>query len=1001
WRDRVRDGEEVLARDEAAWQRRTQARALEPVLTGAGESVDCSTRLADLGVDVHGMVGVAADYGEAAVGLHVTVGIDGRELCTLDVDHPVRGRGRIDVRGLTANRDWTGIGDPAQQAALGKLTGDALWRCVERIADRPALALAEGRHVLIDALAGLVAGEERPALRARLEALPLFGTVDERTASLADLRAEVERAGTLAAVDDTAELGRPGDRRLIVRIGTSGLAALAALFGTRLRRVDERWRAEATGARSFHEAPVREPELEWPTVSTLSFQTPTTHGVVGLLMPRDAPGGGDDADRDSRIRLHVGGRHIASHTPSWHPALEAWVNDDRLAPTADYRDVARDATYREVLALVEAQVAELCARAAEQRGGLDGRLQLRLCRLVLDRRDLLTVAAAAAPRGTEARLLAARLWPCDSAEGESLRSTAEVLNAQRDGRLALADPEVAEGEPAAGQLVLLAGADLRTVLARGGLTGLPDLTSELRGSMLHRRFLARAARARLDLDAVGERHLIARAPLTGDGWSGEVGVDVHPRQDITAYVHVDGRPLAEHTIESALGAVAIAQWSGLHVDAAWQAPVADAALASFEQHLRRAAWKLYAGLAAAPSATALPLLIAALHAAEQETEKDPEHAALLAALRAAPLFEDTHGRSHTLLEVREQADAAPVRTITRDTFDGNQWPTPDLVLVIDEAVWPAASALVALEQHDGRWRVECARALNRELAPDHHELPRGRLAEAEVDAGDLRGVLALSDDGDGPVGKLGLLSEGRRVEVRAFPELRGLVGWIDGPLATDDLFKAVALTPAQQRELERLYDERLAGAVELAHEHRRRRGDTWRALGRYVRLYLYRHVDALGGSFRQRRDHVLAPPEALPAPLRRALACPVFQTGDGDWVALAALLAAEVPRIAIGEGRERGLPEGTVVVRAAGDELPALLAALIGGAGVSTAGELRRQAIEEREHAEERAHKEREARVAGARGRAEAAWRALLREIAPSGQGAPTPGQIRHLDLPA
>ncbi len=997
WGDRARDGSDVLARDDAAFVRRRDARALAPVLTDALEPVSCEATIPDLGLQVRGQVGLALRYRKADAGVAMTVGVDGRELYRVTLDHPLRGEARLDVTGLTANRDWTGPGDPRQEGALRSLVSGALWGSVERVAADRGLTLLrdEDRYaMLIEALAALTASEEHPELRLRLQELPLFGTVDGRALSLTELGAHVERTGAVDAVEDSLPTGRPRDGRMIVHTSREGLALLQRKFAGKLSRCDERWRGEVDGARTFAEAPISTPHLKLESVASLYFQSGSTTGMVGLLEPDDSLGAGDDADGDSVVNLHIGGRPIASHEPDWHPAVEAWVDDVRMTPNGDYSDVVDDQVFRAVMALVEAQIPELVARAAEKRSALEPGVHMRLCRLALDRRDALVAAAKADPRGPQARLLAAPLWPCAAAGSETRRSTTDILAAHAAGTLGTADDEIEGGEPEAGWVVVLASADLLAVLHRG-LARLPDRSEDLRASQARVYFRARAAIDRIDLRSTGwsEPHL-ARHPIEGDGWAGELAVLRERTAGIEVQIHHENRRLATRTIESAVGAAAVAQWTGLQVSPRWDEPAPGDSLTAFELHLRRCAWRMVTALAADAGGSARPALIATLHDAEKESERDPDHAAMVAALRAAPLFSDTHGKTWSVVDLRAQADARPLKSITPETYDGNQWPTPDVVLVISDGDWPAASGLFAVERYDGEWGIECVASLNRHFAPTSHRLPRGRMVETEVRAGDVHGVLALDDD-PGP-GRIGLLSGGKKVEERELPDMPGLCGWIDGPLATDDVFRSVELTMHQRAEIDRLYDQRLAAAVDLAHEHRRRRGDTWRALGRYVRAYLVRHLGDLGGSFRQRRDAALAPPASLPEAMRKALACPVFLDGEGEWVPLPALLGGDDPRVVVSPARERGLPEGTVAVRGDPDEIIPLLVGLLGSKAVDSADAVRAAAAQSAAARKAEA----EDRKQHARRDAIAALRALLREIAPEGGGGLPQSRIRNLELP-
>ena len=248
-----------------------------------------------------------------------------------------------------------------------------------------------------------------------------------------------------------------------------------------------------------------------------------------------------------------------------------------------------------------------------------------------------------------------------------------------------------------------------------------------------------------------------------------------------------------------------------------------------------------------------------------------------------------------------------------------------------------------------------------------------------VDLRDLRGRLALSQTA-GP-GRVGLLSGGRKVEVRELPDLPGLVGWLDGPLPTNRRFRRVQMESAHFDLLERWYDERLAAAVELAHAHQWRRGGTWYALSWYARVYLSRHLKTLGGSVHLRRNRIIPPDESLPEPLRRALACPVFQEGNGDWVSVSALLSAGKPRIIVGKGGEDNLPPGAVLLRGSATELVPLLAGLVGGHSVQSADQARSMADVGRRRAEDKARE----KVQHEQGAVLDVVRALLSELSDGG----------------
>jgi hypothetical protein len=927
--DRIRDGARVLARDDKAHHRRTNApllaARLSPERVAAAAPVVYDADAASHGMTVRGEVGPWRAYDDKSSGLRLLLGVEGRLLCTIEVQHPLRGVGQLDCQGLIPNRDWLSVADPRQLELLRELSAAALWEATEEVARRAQQRLTRGiaedeqvRRLLLDALdAQLAADEPRPTLLALLKELPLYRSVQGQPLSAAQLEVHVAEAGKLLLVGEQRDEGTPGDGRLIVRTGAVALQTLANLLGTdQLETHDEAWEEELAGQRRRRETTPSKPQVSEQSVVLLPFHRGPTSGLAGLLPPVRSGYTEPAQDRRSLVELHIDRRLVAKKTPHWHPPVHVWINDDRLRPARSFRDVVEDAVYAEVMELAQGQTLELVARAADRCEGRweddpDDPLRRRIALYVLAQLQALR-AASEAGRGPERTLMRTNLWDCLTAKRRRLIDTRRLLQAHAAGRLATANPSV-ENLPGDKEMVVVRaiGAERQHLLT--ALGSLPDYTSQLKRDEAHRVFLQYKRHRRIDLDAMSARpseDYLWRAALTESGWEGELGLLAEPGGKMLVHIFTESRQLVVHQIDGPVAAICAVQFEGLSPNDAFSDVERDDAFASWYEALRQTVLAALEQVAAAqeqetssPRRRAMAgVLLNALASLAARQSSEEGVARLVGRLRELPALDDTAGRRWSVAALREQAEAhQTVACVFPETAAQTRHDDDQLVLVLDSGAHRVLSKLVPLSRVDADYAAAAAARQRMKKAPRKVDVPWSRsVARAEVidEALGLRGELALSVP---PAqGTLALLAGGLVVQQRLFNEMPGLLGYLDGELTPDRAFKKVELTTPQRQLIRQLYEARLEQSLAEAEAGglSKRRSARAQALCFYALVYLRHKLKGLAGNQAERRSKVLARLD-LAAPLLRALDLKVFERHDGSWIDLATLVSGEDPLVVL------------------------------------------------------------------------------------------------------
>ncbi len=891
----VQSGARVLRRDSAAHVRRQAAPALERLSAGevlAPTEIDEDHEL----VSMRGQAGVYNAYERAPAGkLLLRVGLAGRLLVERAVPHPLRGVAQIDCQRLEPNRDWNGVANQRQLEVIEQRAAEALWRAAGALADRmlrpgapPPTPRVAGRLLLLE----MLAGRPKEADERQLQA-PLFRTVHDQRISASALQQRAAAEGHVLVVSDALGGGVPADGRTIVRAGPTAMAVLESLLGSALKRHDDVWRQDLAGQARRRETPVSTPDVSEVALEQVYFNAGPSSGLAGLLPLT--------GDLRSLVRLHVGNRQVASREPRWQPAVEVWLNDDRLQPTRDFVDVVQDEVYQQAMATAEAQVPELLAAAAarlvHRRQTAHGdTLGAWLRAHVMTQLQRLQVEAAATPLGPASRLLRAAMWRCLTGEGERWLDTAELLAAAGAGQLALV-PHDASGRPADPTMVLLPASTERQAL-QGALGELPDHGDRLRRDQAYRTFCWRKQVPRVDLSRAGVGdldRLLWRHALDNAGWEGELGLLPGGGRSLTVTLFWERRRLAALTLPCAAPAVGAVQCSLWSINDDYSDVVQDEAYEAWVLSLQEeVAGMLRRAAAALPDLPRRrrerlgPALVAALAAAD--ADEDSASRSLADALMKAPLLCTAAGGQMSVADAVERDGPLPVITPGSAARGRSQDRQPVVVLSMEER--PALERLVRLEPVDDRYLQGVEARRRRERAPARPDVSWFRaVARGEAQSEHLRGELALKLSA--PPGKLCLMSEGRVVEQRAFPALVGLVGYVDGKLATDRAFRKVHLNRRQDKELTALYVERLEQVVQLAAEYRGRRWRKWRRLAALTTRYLWHALRHTGLEREPLRERVLARDTTLPPAVVRALDLRLFRLGDGAWVDLATVIARE------------------------------------------------------------------------------------------------------------
>ncbi len=839
----------------------------------------------------------------------------------------------------------------------------------------------ERRRLLIDLLAA--AGPDRADLRAHLESMPLFRTVQRQSVSIEQLHKRADAGETIYAVGDDLGEGAPHDGRTIVRGDVDTLIALTNSLKGSVTRDDNRWRDEIAGARRFQSLLEQTPELSDDCAEQLYFDEGPSRGLIGLLRPFADATLDDSGDPPSRLRLHIGGRNVVNHAPVLHPAVEVWVNNDRLQPTLDFTDVERDDVYDQLMATVEAQLPELIARAAEHwAGDASGRVRLRLGAYVLCHHAELEKAAAATPSGPEARLLGVPMWSCLTGNGAERLSTRHLLAASGESKLRTARDDAPPERTEPGIACVLGGPDGEIVTQYLG--EVPDYTGDLERLAARRNFLARPQARSIEVAAITRDPLLIVRRLDAPGWEGEVALSAHVGRGTELHLYVERRHLATFELPGLCRAVVAVEHQGLAPSPRYDDIARDAAWDEMVARLTAAVRDALVELAAGPIETPqAQVLLDALTAARAARGSEGDGLIrVIDALEKAPLLRDVGGDRWSIAALRDKfPDGAQVPYVGPATAAAGDAAAGDrITLVIDDAVWAAADRLLPLARDDQRYLESAAGQKRRENAPTRYKLPRGAVAEAEVSSALFNGTLALS----APLaaGRIGVMSHGRLVEERDLPDLFGLCGFIDGAIETDRGFEHATLREAHETELTRLWGERLQAAALEAADWRGRRSSRWEALAGYTQRFLIAHLDDLGQSQRARRDAVATPPQQLPQAVARALAAPIVQTNDGEWVSVATAIGGDDPVVIVAQEELKRPPRGDARVLLGDEVTLRLLSALLGSSSVMSVEQARaavdakeKQAAAKRREAEEA----RARRAASAENRTLSALKSLLR----------------------
>lgn len=996
--DRVRDGGKVVRRDDAAHKRRMNAPALDaripPAFVMDGAHVE--REFDKLGFSVVGQVGLYREYRGAEPGITVVIGLDGLVLCRRTCEHPLRGLAYIDCRGLRPNRDWDGIADSRQALAIDQLVAESLWGAAQTVVNDGGALQANSdadrhrRAMLLDALGnlylradqagkrkgaksgadGATEGElgradraDHEALLTKIAAVPMFYTVTGHVMSLDEIRAHVAEHKAIHAISDELDGGPSPEGMVIIRSDEQGLEVLRSILGRACKRYDDSWKGLLEGYRRRREAPRVNPQLGGDIVAKLFVRRDSTTALIGLCRPAQAKGKkgskgksagfGDNSDKTSAVHFHVDHRKVMRKLQAWHPCFEVWVNDDRLTPSADFRDIEQDDEYWRVLATIREHLPEVLARAAETCLMEPSQaLRMRLCHYVLDHRQRLRMRAKTDTGGPEARLLAQKIWPCLTSAGREMLGTEDLLAAHDADQLVVVDGDAPGSAIESGLVAVRVAAVERRLLKR--TFGKPrDYTETLQVMEAHRQFMKAKPVAAVDLSAIDVGSaLLHRRTLDELGWQGELGLSGLDARGIEVRIFHEHRPIAVRNMPAPVRAVCVAQWAQLKPKPDYDGILDDASSSHFDRTIERALWDAlgdlaskYDSLEGQEQVRAERVLLTALASYSESEPKrakaakgaggDRLFAMMLERLRTAPLLVDTGGRVWSVGALRSEYGNREIATIEPHTARLGAGLDNQLVLVLDRDDFKTVARLLRVIRYDQRYLEGVETRRRMEQAPTGFKMPRGVMQAAEIDDGVLSGEVALASEiGHG---SLALFSGGRQVEIRPVPGYPGLRGYLDGRLATDESFTRVELERDHKRRIAAIYDQRLQAAVTAAVNYRGRRSSaTWRALRRYVCIYLEAHLDDLGQALAERREHALLDHRSIPRTVKDALTCPVFVRDDGEPVDALSLLSSAQPIVVRNPSVKKRRGKEPVVLLSGEEPEVALLTALLGAETVFT-----------------------------------------------------------------
>jgi hypothetical protein len=945
----LEDGRAQLTRDEAAFQRQRQAPPVEASRLAAVAFAKVEEPGRDP-LEARGQVGAPSGYARAQPGIAVTIGLRGRRLCEHRFAHPLRGVGVLDCGALRINRDWDGISDPGELAALAALCDETIWRVVERVATRAerlgrdALDDEDRRLFLCDALGTLAMASDRPELKARLLAAPLFRSVEGRALEARALLAVAEAGEKVHVVSEALDEGVPRDGRLIVRAGTLERLALERLLGPALEDHEQAWREELEGQRRRRLSERAAPRLELDPVALCYFTVGSASGVAGLIAASRPPYG-DAEDRPSVLRLHVDRRLVEVRAPTCHPAIEVWVNDDRLEPAPSFREVREDANLERVIEVARCQIPELVARAAERRcvswrDEPGDATRLRLCRYVAERRAELLESAAASPLGPEARLLEAPLWLALSGE---LVSTRRLLAAAAEGRAGWVTAGGAEeGITLEDHLVLAVREPERIALATIG--AIPDLGTRLARESARRRFLRREPASSVCLDAAGEdREPLARRRLSDLSTRGELAILPFPggQPQLSLHLFLERRLVQTLKVDWIAEAVAAVESATLTFDDGLESVVADEAQASFMTSILAELSRLLDELAGRAAAT------------PRESREDVARTLVEAAAALARcgelMVENGLGRHLLDAAILERVPAglaslgelcalgAAARYL-RPEAEAPAQPGEGLLVRASERLATSLRQLCPLR--DASEEVAAALARERRIAAAERAATirwTETVARAQVSRGDLSADLALAIPADRA--RLWLRHDRRPVAPLEGERFPGLTGFLDGPFQMDDALERVAPTREQLEDLGALYRERLEAVTELALAASPERGGAYLDLCAYVAAYLSGSLEQRASRRRSRSRWartINRDAGALPDPVQRALTVKLLVDDSGRWHDLrwAASLGEDATFVWCSGPPAGGGREGVILLVDTGPGVRLLLERVVGGKAV-------------------------------------------------------------------
>lgn len=321
--DDLRDGSSVFRRESTALERARNAGPLPQwqewrVL----RTVAVTYESPDGALSARGCLGPPVDYVRQPRGIALVLGVDGRRLCDVTLEHPLRALACIDCTGLAVNPAWTNPADDGQFDALAGALRDCMRSCVEAIAadaamDSPGTVSYDTRCMLLEAMEEALRSTEgqQPDLEHPMYTVPLFATVDERWIDARSLLRSAD-GRTVPVVGNGTPKGSPEDGRLIVWADDTELDVLRLLLGPKMQQCDTAWRAELEWRKRTDDKRVA---LQVRTVVLKSLRRRTRRclaGTIGMLEPIRKGG--------TRVVVQKGDRYyLNTGSPVWRATIAA------------------------------------------------------------------------------------------------------------------------------------------------------------------------------------------------------------------------------------------------------------------------------------------------------------------------------------------------------------------------------------------------------------------------------------------------------------------------------------------------------------------------------------------------------------------------------------------------------------------------------------------------------------------------------------------------------